>query len=332
MLRLVRLLLLSALFFFVAYLVLWGTLALWFKLPVPDLIGGIVSACFGLLGIGTLIAFFWPVRWRWLSVFAVALIAVLVWWNTLVPPTDGNWSPEVARQATGTIDGDILTLKNVRSFNWRTADDFDENWVTRSYDLSQIETVDLFMSYWAGPSMAHFMLTYGFANGDYLTWSNEVRRQVGGSFSPVTDFFKANSIAVIAAEERDVVGLRSNIKNERVQIFRLRGTPENRRRLIEAYVAAANEVSERPHWFNSVFTNCSRTVVLLARHVGIALPIDYRVIVNGYFPDYLYERGSINTEISLEEIYRLGNITERAIAAGLTEAYSEAIREGVPSP
>ncbi len=325
-----RSLLLTFLFLSLVYLTIWGTLALWYKLPGSGLSGSFFAACFGLLGVGTLLSFFRPVRWRWISVFSVVLIAINIWWNTLTPPMDGNWSPELARQVTGEIEGDILTLDNVRDFEWRTSSDFVENWTKRAYDLSQLETVDLFMSYWAGPNMGHFMLSFGFANGDYLTWSNEVRREVGGSFSPVADYFKAHSISVVAAEERDVVGLRSNIQKSRVQIFQLRTDAQSRRRLIEAYVAAANEVSLKPRWFNSVFTNCSRSVITLARGVGIDLPLDYRVLVNGYFPNYLYDRGTMNSDVSLEEIYRLGDITERAAAVGLTDAFSEAIRQGLP--
>lgn len=332
MFHVLRILSLCVLFLVTAYAVLWGTLALWYKLPGPGLVGGLAAAGFALLGLGTLVAFFKPLRWRWFTVFVVALIAVNIWWNTLVPPADANWSPEVSRQVTGVIDGDILTLTNVRDFQWRTAEDFDENWVTRSYDLSQIESVDLFMSYWGGPEMAHFMLSFGFADGEYLTWSNEVRRQIGGSFSPISDFFKAHPIVAIAAEEQDVVGLRSNIRKERVQLFRMRSKPENRRKLIETYVAAANEISERPHWFNSVFTNCSRSAILLARHVGITIPMDYRVIVNGYFPNYLYDIGVLNTDVSVEDLYRLGSVDSHAMDAGLTDNYSEMIREGVPAP
>lgn len=332
MVRVLRWLSLSALFLVVCVCIAWGTLALWFKLPGPDVVRGLVAACFALLGLGTLVAFFSSTRWRWLLIFAITLSVLIGWWNTLVPPSEGNWSPEVARQVTGSIDGDTLTLTNMRDFRWRTSEDFDEAWVTRSYDLSQIETVDLFMSYWAGPEMAHLMISFGFANGDYLAWSNEVRRQVGGSFSPVADFFKANPIAIIASEERDAVGLRSNIQKARVQMFRLHSTPEARRDMIEVYVAAANELSKTPHWFNSLFTNCSRSVIMLARHVGIDIPADYRVLVNGYFPDYLYEHGAINTDVSLEDHYRLGNVSERALTVGLTDAYSNEIRMGVPAP
>ncbi len=330
--RLIRFLLLFFLFVAVAYATLWGTLAIWYKLPGPDLIRGTLSALFALLGASTLLAFFWSFRWQWITAFALFLVVLLTWWNTLQPPSKGNWSREVARQTTGSIKGDILTLENVRVFDWRSEDDFDENWVTRTYDLSQVETVDLFMSYWGGPTMGHLMLSYGFANGDYLTWSNEVRRTIDGEFSPVADFFKANPIAVIASEERDVVGLRSNIQKSRVHIFRLNSTPENRRKMIEAYVNAGNAISKRPRWFNSVFTNCSSSVIMLARNAGIDIPLDYRIFVNGYFPDFLYAHGSMNKSYQMEELYELGNITERAIEMGLTDSFSAAIREGVPKP
>lgn len=314
------------------YSLLWGGLALWFRAPGPEWAILLLSISFAAFGFGTLWALFNTMRWRWLAVFVIALIFINFWWNTLTPPSTGNWSPEVERQVTGTITGDVLTLENVRAFEWRTKTDVAEIWVTRQYDLSQIISVDLFMSYWAGPQMAHLIMSFGFEDGRYLAWSNEVRREDGTSFSPVADFFKAHSIAMVASEERDVVGLRSNIRNERVQIFRLRSEPGNRRKLLEAYVTAANELVEKPRWFHSVFTNCSRSAILLARHVGIDLPVDWRILVNGYFPEYLYARGAMNEEYTIEELYYLGDIREKANAAGLSENYSEAIRKGVPKP
>ncbi|MEM6374537.1 MAG: DUF4105 domain-containing protein, partial [Pseudomonadota bacterium] len=209
---------------------------------------------------------------------------------------------------------------------------FDEVWVSRTYDMSKITSVDLFMSYWAGPAMAHLMVSYGFEDGTNLTWTVEVRRAIGGSFSPVADYFKANTMAVIASEERDVVGVRTNIRKERVQLFRLRGQPEAARDMLTAYVDLANSVAEEPRWFHSVFSNCSLTVVDLARSVGINLPLDYRVIVNGFFPEYLYEQGAMNPDFTIEELYSLGAISARGQEAGLTDEYSAAIREGVPAP
>lgn len=332
MLKLIQFILLFFLFIAVALATVWASLAFWFKLPGPDIVRWCVMGAFGGLGLGTLVAIFKTVRWRWLSVFALALIGVIGWWNTLVPPTDREWPAEVAHQFSGTIDGDTVTLENVRAFEWRTDEDYTEHWVTRTYDLTQIETVDLFLSFWGAPSIGHFMLSFGFSDGRYLTFSDEVRRAVGGEFSPVGDFFKANPIITVASEEYDVVGLRSNIRKERVQIFRVKSDPARRRALLEAYVVSANKLIEKPRWFNSAFTNCSRSSIQLARHVGANLPADWRILVNGYFPDYLYERGAMNTDFSLDDLFRLGDITERANTAGLNDAYSAAIRVGVPTP
>ena len=329
---LLRSLLILILFLVLAYLSAWGSLALWFKAPGPVAVSWALAGAFAALGVGTLVALFTAARLRWLFVFGLCFGVLMIWWTSLTPPRDGNWSPDVAQQTTGTIDGDILTLENVRAFNWRSTDDFDEIWVTRSYDMSQITSVDLFMSYWAGPSMAHLMVSYGFADGTNLAWTVEVRREIGGSFSPVADYFKANTMAVIASEERDVVGLRTNIRKERVQLFRLKGQPEAARNMLTAYVDLANSVAEAPKWFHSVFSNCSLTVVDLARSVGINLPLDYRVIVNGYFPEYLYERGAMSTEHTLEDLYSLGAVSARGQAAGLTDGFSAALREGVPLP
>ncbi|MEM1237584.1 MAG: DUF4105 domain-containing protein [Pseudomonadota bacterium] len=314
------------------WLTAWGSVALWFKIADGGAVLMAIPVLYGLLGLSAVLGFFWTGFGKLAGAFTVAAAALLIWWNTLEPPTTGDWSREVAQQTTGTIEGDILTLSDVRNFTWRSLTDFDESWEERTYDLSQINSVDLLMSYWAGPHMGHLMITFGFEDGRYLTWSNEVRRSTDASFSPLADFFKTNPIAIIAAEEQDVVGYRSNIQEARVHVFRLADQGDEARSLLAAYVAAANAVAEEPQWFNSLFSNCSRSVVTLTRSIGIDLPLDFRVLVNGYLPEYLYDLGALDRSVSIEELYELGDITERAAEAWQTPGYSDAIRVGVPEP
>jgi len=310
----------------------WGSLALWYRLPVAEAAKVALCGTFALIGLATFIAQFTEHRRQWLAVFAAVFGALLVWWNTIDPPKDGNWSPSVARQVTGEIEGDILTLTSVRAFEWRDKSDFTAKWNTETYDLSELQTIDIFLSYWGVPQMAHFILSFGFSDGDYLAWSVEVRREIGGGFSPIADLFKINPLVILATEEEDVIGVRSNIRGEDVHIFRVHATPQTARNLLEEYVREANAIAETPRWYNSFSTNCTTVIYKMLSLAGEGIPFDWRIIVNGYLPEMMYDRGTVNTSVSISELRELGRIAPRALAVGLGPEFSNAIRKGVPVP
>lgn len=310
----------------------WTAFALWYRLPAPQFIRGFVGGTFVVLGLATIIALFSRLRLAMLLAFASAFIGVLVWWSTIEPAAQADWAPGVARQVTGTLDGDMLTLTDVRSFAWRSETDFDEHWVTRTYDLGKLRTLDLFMSYWGGHAMAHVMMSFGFEDGRYLTWSVEVRRLRNGEFSPLADLFKHDPLVIVASDEPDVIGVRSNFRGEDVQLYRLRATPEKARQLLLEYVDDANRLAETPQFYNSLTKNCAITVVKLMRAVGNPVPFDWRLIVDGYLPEYAYARSALDTRLPLSELRARAHIARRAQEAGLTADFSRAIRIGVPSP
>jgi len=316
----------------IAAVAVWAGFAMWYRLPAGELGRAAACALFVLFGLGTIIALFSRFRIRAFALFLGALAAVLVWWSTIKPLGDADWAPDVARQVTGTRDGNLLILKDVRDFEWRSDTDFTEHWTTRTYDLSTVQTADLFMSYWAGPKMAHVIMSFGFSGGDYLAWSIEVRRRVGGEFSPIADMFKSNPLVIVAADERDVVGVRSNVRGEDVQIYRLKASPDAARALLLEYVSDANALSTKPAFYNSITTNCTTTVVKMMRAVGDAIPLDWRLIVNGYLPDYAYDRGALDTRLPLSTLRELAHIDDRARKSGLSPDFSRLIRAGVPSP
>ena len=330
--RVVRILVGCLLVLVVLVATVWACLALWYRLPATEPVRALAGALFAGLGLVTVVAIFSRLRFRGLVLFVVAFSVVLIWWNTIRPLQVADWAPDVARQVTGTRQGDLLTLTNVRDFEWRSPTDFTERWTQRTYDLGKLRTLDLFMSYWAGPEMAHVIMSFGFENDDYLAWSIEVRRRNGGQFSPIADLFKSNPLVIIAADERDVIGLRSNIRREDVQIYRLRTPPEAARKLLLEYLVDANALSAKPEFYNSISTNCTTTIVKMIRAVGDMIPLDWRLIVNGYLPDYAYERGALDTRLPLAELKARAHIDRRALAAGLSPDFSQLIRVDVPSP
>ncbi|MBP1887428.1 DUF4105 domain-containing protein [Sinorhizobium mexicanum] len=327
-----RILVAVSLAFVIALVTVWAALALWYRLPFPELAKAVTSGAFILLGLVAIVALFTRWRYRAGAVFLVALGVMLAWWSTIRPPKDADWAPDVARQVTGTLNGNLLTLTNVRDFEWRSNSDFTERWTTRTYDLDKLRSLDLFMSYWAGPEMAHVIMSFGFEGGDQLAWSIEVKRRIGGQFSPVADLFKSNPLVIVAADERDVVRVRSNVRGEDVQIYRLRAPPEAAKTLLLEYVRDANALATTPEFYNSITTNCTTTIVKMMRAVGDVVPGDWRLIVNGYLPDYAYDRGAVDTSMPLTELRSLAHIKDRAQAAGLSPDFSGLIRVGVPSP
>ena len=316
----------------VAPLSAWSALALWFRLPAPEETRAVAAAVAVATGLLTAVALFTPRRWIALGGFALAFAGLVLWWSTIRPPADGDWAPDVARQSTGTLDGDILTLSDVRDFDWRSDSDFSERWDRRSYNLAKLKTLDLYLAYWAGPEMAHLIMSFGFEGGEKLAWSVEIRREKNGEFSPVADAFKSNTLVYLATTERDSVRLRSNVRGEDVRLYRLRASPEAVRTVLLQYVAEANALAAEPQFYNSLTTNCTTAVVKLIRAAGGTLPFDWRLIVNGFLPGYLYDRGAVVTTIPLSELMALARIDERARAADQSPEFSRLIRVGVPSP
>ena len=310
---------------------LWGTLALWYRLPLGEFGRYAVPALWLILAFLALAGLL-AARWRLALPFVAAFAALLVWWATIQPTGKGDWADDVSRQFTATMEGSTARLTNVRDFEWRSDSDFTPRWDDRSYDLDTITGVDLFASYWAGPAIAHTMLSFGFADGRHLVFSVEVRRRKGEVYSAISGFFKNDEFVVIAADERDVIRVRSNVRGEDVQLFRLRTGRAEAKELFLYLLSEANDLAAKPRFYNTATTNCTTVPFHLARRLDPGLPLDWRVLVSGYLPDYLYDIGALSHQVPLGELRKLGSIDARAKAAGDSPDFSTLIRVGVPGP
>ena len=137
-------------------------------------------------------------------------------------------------------------VKNVRNFTWRSDTDFDQRWEERTYHLSHVSDVDLIMSYWGGEAIAHTIVSFGFDDVPRLAFSIETRKESHESYSSIAGFFKQYELAIVAADERDVVRVRSNIRGEDVRICRLPMTPANAQLLLREYVKDVNDLAREP--------------------------------------------------------------------------------------
>jgi hypothetical protein len=271
-------------------------------------------------------------RWIIAGIYSASVAAFLVWWATISPTNDRHWAPDVARSVTAAIDGDRLVVNNVRNFTWRSETDFDPIWEQRTYKLSHVVDVDLIMSYWMGEAIAHTIVSFGFDDGARIAFSIETRKEAHESYSSIAGFFKQYELAIVAADERDVVRLRSNIRGEDVRIYRLRMTPDNARRLLREYLEEVNDLARTPRFYNTLTSNCTTLVFDMVRVIHPGLPLDARVILAGYLPNYAYAVGGTETSISFEKLRELSRIHDKAARADADPNFSTRIREGIPIP
>lgn len=311
----------------------WGAGLLVFRLTGATATIGAIG--FGLAGLAGLIGI-WTGAARLPLSFAILFLGLLGWWGGLKPSHQRDWIPELARLPTIARAGDILTVENLRDFRWRSEQDYDERWDTRRYDLAQVEGADLFLSYWSGEAIAHLLVSFTFRDAEPLTFSIEVRREQGEEWSSLAGFFRTYEMAYVAADERDIVALRTHARGEDVRLFRLAATPAQARDLLVAYARDINRLSVKPRWYNTLTTNCTTVVYHLVGTVAPAwrfsLPLDPRVLLSGYLPGYLQRIGAVRADIPLDDLVRQGRISARArLLSPDDPQFSAKIREGVPA-
>lgn len=320
--------------FLVLGVTLWGALALLYAGDTNAVVGALLAAAFLLCGLLTALAVGARRRTRAaVAGFSVLFAVLLGWWSGIEPSNDRDWQPDVARLAYAEIDGDRITVRNVRNFDYRSETDYTPNYYDRTYDLGGLRSVDLIAVYWMGPAIAHTILSFGFEGGDHLAISIETRKERGEAYSTTRGFFKQYELHYVVADERDVVRLRTNYRKdppEDVYIYRLHGPLENGRRVFLQYMQRINALAARPEFYNTLIDNCTTGIWMNARINPGHVPLSWKIFASGYLPEYLHGVGMLAPGLPFAELQRLGYINPRAQAADAAADFSRLIRVGLP--
>ena len=309
----------------------WAVLALWYQapggMPIRLLWCGLwllaTAGCsYGLWAAPA----WWPAVLAYLALFGL----LLLWWSGIKPSHDRDWADDLAQITHGRVEGNQVRLNNVRNFEWRSTSDYDIRWESRDYDLRRLQSVDMITSYWGLSSIAHVVVSFGFDDGEHVAFSVEIRRESHEHFSELGGFFKQFELSIIAADERDVVRVRSNVRDEDLWLYRINLSPADARKLFRSFVLQANRLAEQPRFYHTVTGNCTTIVFSMMKQIVEGLPLDHRLLLTGYLPAYVHEVGGMTPGLPLEELQRRGRITQQARDAGDDPAFSARIRQGVP--
>ncbi len=285
---------------------------------------------------------------KYLSItILVALIALIVWQTSKKVPSEGDWKEQLKVLAKAEFNGDLVTVKNVRNFQY---DDNEKvtvaEYYDKTYNLSKLTKVWFITEpFDPGSAFSHTLLSFEFSNassskgklkGDttdhsFLALTIEGRLKKGQNYSLLDGTLHTYPLMYIPADERDVIYLRTEARQDQVYAYPLKATPAEGRALLVDMLQRMNEISVHPVWYNSIYANCTSSI---AHHVnkiwpGILPRLDWQVVFTSYADKLALDRGLIDTNLSIEQAREKYYISEISKKVGRVENYSELIREGL---
>ncbi len=309
-------------------LIAWGVGALYY-LPLPRPLPTVAAVVFVLASVAVfLLARTWK---KAVALFAVLFVVALGAFLLQKPSNERNWQPDLALLPSATIEGDRVTIHNIRNCDYRTETDFTVQHYDKTFDLKELTSVDLYLVDWGLKSVVHTMLSFGFNNRDYVAISIEARKEMGEGYSTLRGFFRQYELTYVVADERDVIRLRTNYRQgETTYLYRIRGDKKLFRDVFLDYFRSINQLKEKPAWYNALLSNCTSVLLGHTRPYSRKVFWDWRLLANGYADELAYEVGTLDTSLPFAELKRQSIINPKAKAADQDPNFSLRIRAGLP--
>jgi Domain of unknown function (DUF4105) len=324
-----RLLILSIVVCVLLGMIAWGALTITYSNLASASLRAVLSWTFTLGSLAVLL--FLRPRRRAVVVFVTVFAGVLLWWLGIPPSHDRDWQPDVAVLPSADINGDRITIHNIRHNDYRSDTDYTVRYDEKTFALSQLQTMDIFISFWGSPYIAHTIMSFGFGGDDYVAISIETRKSKDEEYSAIKGFFKQYELIYVVSDERDVVRLRTNYRGEDVYLYRFNVRPELIRSVFLDYFTYINHLKEQPAWYNALTHNCTTSIRghVIPHTVNQRWP-HWKLLVNGYLDERLYEIAAVDRSLPFADLKARSLISDRAKAVEDVANFSREIRAGLP--
>ncbi|MDB5259470.1 MAG: hypothetical protein JWO73_678 [Candidatus Taylorbacteria bacterium] len=265
-----------------------------------------------------------------LILLGLLVIALTFIHFTTTPSNDRNWNDDQKVLPQAEINGDLVSIRNIRNFTYTSTTSYTPNYYDKTFDLSKIKKVWYVVEPFSGiPGSAHTFLSFEFEGDQFVSISVEIRKEKGESFDPIKGLFNRYDLMYVIADERDVVKLRSNYRKDLVYVYPMRATQEKARALFTDMVERSNDLRDHPEFYNTVTNTCATNIV---QHVDKIAP--HKIPL--FNPDILfpansdklaYDLGLIDTDLSFEAARAKYFINDRALKYADDPDFSVKIRQ-----
>lgn len=249
--------------------------------------------------------------------WAIGLVVVFLFSYLFIfttPSNDRNWSLDQKVLPDITINDNLITIKNIRNFSYTSTENYTPDYYDKTFNLDQIEKVYYVVEPFSGiKGSAHTFLSFEFADNNFVSISAEIRREEGEQFSPLLGLLNQYELTYIIADERDVIGLRTNYRKDNVYLYPIKADKKIVREVFLDMVNRADKLSKQPEFYNTIFNNCTTNIVKHINNIaGQNLSFNWRFILPATSDELAYDLGLIDTDLPFENTREKYWINDRA--------------------
>lgn len=243
------------------------------------------------------------------------------------PSNERKWTVDQSVLPVAEIAPPLVTVRNIRNFTYETVDRYTPAYYDKTFDLRKLDSVWFFVEPFGKGGAAHTFVSFGFEDRDFLAISIEIRKEEGESFSVLKGLLRQYEIMYVVGDERDLVKLRTNHRQDPVHLYRINTTPERMREVFLSMLQRANHLRLHPEFYNTATNTCTTNLV---RHVNeIAperIPFSPAVLLPAHSDRLALDLGLIDRTLPLAETRRRALINAAAAKFADDPEFSRRIR------
>ena len=239
-----------------------------------------------------------------------------------------NWSLDQKILPEISIDGDSVTIRNIRYCKYTSESKYVCDYYNKTFKVSELTGLSYIVEPFYIFGAAHTFVSFCFNDEDYVAISVEIRKKVGQTFSAFGGLFNRNELMYVISDERDIIKLRSNYRNNKVYVYPVKVSKEKIQDLFVDMVKRAKKLKEKPEFFNTVLSACTTNIVDHVNKISKGLiPNDYRIWIPENADEFAYELGLLGKDFSFAKLRKRHLINKQAEKYVDSENFSREIRK-----
>lgn len=243
------------------------------------------------------------------------------------PSNERNWRDNHRILPSAEINNNDITVYNIRHCTYATRSDYTIDYCDKTFDLAKLKSASVMVIDTEITVITHTFLSFEFEDDEYISISVEIRHIEGPDFPFLKVLLRQRELIYVIADERDVIQLRTNHKNDPFYMYPVKASSKNIQKLFVDMLERANTLKEKPEFWNPLTNTCTTNIVDHVNKVAPnTIPFNLRLILTNNIDKYIHKLGLIDNSLPFKEMRKKHLLNKRAQKHTHDPEFSKKIR------